>query len=124
MKILKKNLHHLKKNKDLAKEKLCQVRRENEKELLMTSNIKRVLEVKFCNIWDKYQLDSMYMEKEFFQCCKYLVELIVDECNAYDELEEICMPYQDKFQKLSKEYDHLKVESSVKRVKRKRGKRK
>jgi hypothetical protein len=108
-------LKALKRNKYLVKEKLVQVKKANEGELLLATNMKRVLEQKFCNIWNKYQLDSKFVEKEFSTCCEQLVELIVGESKARIEFEKIYKPYQDEYQRLAKEYSRLKIEFSVTR---------
>jgi hypothetical protein len=110
-----KVLDALKKNKDIAKEKLEQVKKENESELLLATNITRIIEIKFCDHWNKFKLDPKFIEKEFFKCCEQLDTVLVDEFKVRSEFKKICKPYQDEYQRLDKEYSRLKIELSVTR---------
>jgi len=115
----KKNLQLLARKKNLAREALYKVMNENEHEWQFATKLVKGCEDNFIILWEAYKTDPHYIEHEFFSCCGSLVTFIAEERKADREFKKIYKPYYDKVQKLTEEYNRLKLKPSKKQGKRK-----
>jgi len=111
---IKENLRSLEQTRNLAREELFKVIDENEHEWKHVRKLKKSYEIQFLKIWEKYRVDPKYVEQEFFESCEDLVVFILHEHRTSKEFEKICKPYYKKFEKLSKEYHLLKLQTNKK----------
>ena len=119
----KKKIQSLAVKRNRAREALYKVMNENEYEWIFVRRLKNGCEKSFVTLWDNYQLDSKFVEKEFFECCEKLATLIIEEHKVDTEFKKIYKPYRDKFQKLSKEYNQTKQQSQTSKTHSKKLKR-
>ena len=115
----KENLRSLELKRNLAREELYKVMNENEHEWQFTTQLVKGCEDNFVILWEAYKTDPHYIEHEFFPCCDSLVTFIAEERKADREFKKIYKPFYDKVQKLTKEYNRLKLKPSKKQGKRK-----
>ena len=106
------SLRSLKWKRNLARGELYRVIDENEHEWKHVRRLKTSYEILFLKIWERYRADPKYIDREFHECCDDLAAFILQEHRIYKEFFKICKPYQKKFEKLSKEYDLLKLQQS------------
>jgi len=105
------NLRSLSRKRNIAREKLYQIMDENKHEWEFARKLLRSYESQFVELWEAYQTDRHYIEKEFFTCCNNLHHFIYQEQIMDKEFKKIYQPYRTKFQKLNKEYNLLKKQS-------------
>ncbi len=117
MKISSKQIHALEINRNLAREELYKVMKENEYEWKFATKLVKGCEDNFIKLWEAYKTDPHHIEHEFFMCCNILVDFIAEERRADKEFKKIYKPYYDKVQKLTKEYNRLKLKPSKSRGK-------
>jgi len=119
MKNSTKSLCSLELKRNLAREELYKVMNENEHEWKFTTQLVKGCEDNFVVLWEAYKTDPHYIEQKFFMCCGSLVTFIAEERKADREFKKIYKPFYDKVQKLTKEYNRLKLKPSKKQGKRK-----
>ena len=119
MKNSTKSLRSLELKRNLAREELYKVMNENEYEWKFATQLVKGCEDNFVVLWEAYKTDPHYIEQKFFMCCGSLVTFIAEERKADREFKKIYRPFYDKVQKLTKEYNRLKLKPSKKQGKRK-----